>query len=130
MPVFYFSVHTDEGSPFSLPDIVDRTSLFIFQPHSVDAGDFVVTKYSIQAPGATLPLISQGEHPTLGTPCCYLHPCETQVALGELIGEDGQSSAPRRAVEERGEEGRKHNGIARKLELWLLLVGNAVDLRI
>ncbi|KAF8231848.1 hypothetical protein L208DRAFT_1398182, partial [Tricholoma matsutake] len=24
-----------------------------------------------------IPLLSQGDHPTLGTPCWYLHPCQS-----------------------------------------------------
>lgn len=131
MPVFYFSVHTAEGTPLSLPDIVDRIPLFRFQPRGEDSGDFKVSKYSIQGPGATLPLVSQGEHPTLGTPCYFLHPCETQGALAELVGADMRSlSTPNSvAAEDRGNEDGKSSEMRRKLELWLLLVGNAVDLR-
>ncbi|KLO16328.1 hypothetical protein SCHPADRAFT_823431 [Schizopora paradoxa] len=121
MPVFYLSVYTNEGTPFSLPHIVDRTSLLLFRPRrdDGDGGDFEVSKYAIQVPGATMPLVSQGEHPTLGTPCYYLHPCETQGALAELVEADGRTKDDKKAGEN-----------TRKLELWLLLVGNAVDLRV
>lgn len=54
------------------------------------------------------PLLSQGEHPTLGMPCWYLHPCETAVAVEEIVAEMG--------------------GGANVIEGWLLIVGNVVEL--
>jgi len=69
------------------------------------------------APNANFPALSQADHPTLGTPCWYIHPCETPTALRELVDADDRYQGP--------EEGRP----LRQLELWLLLIGNVMDVR-
>jgi len=56
----------------------------------------------------SFPLLSQGGHPTLETPCWYLHPCETAKAVEELLSE-------------------KEPGW-NMIEAWLLIVGNVVEL--
>ncbi|KAH8118444.1 hypothetical protein DFH11DRAFT_1502564 [Phellopilus nigrolimitatus] len=108
VPTFYFSVHTTSGSPLSLDDIM-KSSFF-----RKDAfPDVKKTSFALQAPDHPFPLLSQGEHPVLGTPCWFFHPCETRQALLELVQADGL----------------KEPATGRHLELWLLLVGNVVDLR-
>ncbi|KAL5487947.1 hypothetical protein ACEPAI_6055 [Sanghuangporus weigelae] len=109
VPVFYFSVHTRSGSPLSLDGILS-TSLFrrnVFP-------DARKTGFALQTPDHSFPLLSQGEHPTLGTPCWFFHPCETPVALTELVRADGGADT----------------SPGRLMELWLLLVGNVVNLRV
>ena len=57
-------------------------------------------------------LLSQGDHPTLGTPCWYLHPCHTAEVVGEILAEselDGDK------------------GVLRWLEAWFMVMGNMVD---
>ena len=71
------------------------------------------TTFSLQQRGQLFPLLSQGEHPTLGTPCWFFHPCETPTALAELKeAREQDDSFPGRTI-----------------MLWLLLLGNVVDLR-
>ncbi|KAI5124719.1 hypothetical protein M0805_005357 [Coniferiporia weirii] len=108
VPAFYFSVNTRSGTRLGLDGILGCS---LFRRNAF--ADVKKTSFALQAAGQNFPLLSQGEHPTLCTPCWFLHPCETGVALGELMEADGQITKPS----------------ARMLELWLLLVGNVVDVR-
>jgi ubiquitin-like-conjugating enzyme ATG10 len=58
------------------------------------------------------PAISQGEHPSTGTPCFFLHPCETSTALSDILAGEQSSSTPLRI-----------------LECWFMIVGSVLDLR-
>ena len=125
VPALMFSVHTKcqccfvyqrdpksdtratAGSPVSLDGILN-TTLFHW-PAFVGAEK---TTFALQTPNQPFPMLSQAEHPTIGTPCWCLHPCATSEALKELQEADGyeNSASP-----------------GRLLELWLLLIGNVVD---
>ena len=77
-----------------------------------DFPDSQQTGFAVQIPGQPFPMLTQAEHPISGTPCWSLHPCATQDALGELIKADETfTGSP-----------------TRMLELWLLLVGNIINL--
>ena len=53
-----------------------------------------------------------GDHPTLGTPSWYFHPCHTADVVGEVLAE----------IEvDRADE-------LRWLEVWFMVMGNMVDL--
>ncbi|KAF8913829.1 hypothetical protein CPB84DRAFT_1840622 [Gymnopilus junonius] len=111
VPAFYFTIHDTNGAPLSLMDIL-RTSLFKSDlPGGSEATDFALT-----FPSASFPLLSQGDHPTLGTPCWYLHPCESDTAVGEFLREVEQPDW--------NEESR----LVRWLELWLMVVGSVLIL--
>ena len=58
----------------------------------------------------TFPAITQGEHPKTGGACYYLHPCETETMMKEVLKDD--SVPPRQYI-----------------ETWLMLVGGLVNLR-
>jgi len=113
--------HLADGSPLSLDRLV-RTNLF--QLYAL-AGASVqethiepraATPPQCQESAAVFPLLSQGDHPTLQVPCWYLHPCETGVAVGELLAARKQDSAERRTPCE-------------YLETWIAMLGTAVNLR-
>lgn len=70
-----------------------------------------VTVFSIGQPNGNFPLLSFGDHPTLGTPCWYLHPCETGPAVEEIV----------KAAE-------KDTGHLPWLEAWFLILSSVVDL--
>jgi ubiquitin-like-conjugating enzyme ATG10 len=70
------------GSPLQLTDIM-QTSLL---REDVCEGT-VATTFAVSHPAMNLPLLSQGEHPTLGIPCWYFHPCETASAVEEILKE-------------------------------------------
>lgn len=60
-------------------------------------------------------MLSQGDHPTLGTPCWYLHPCQTAEVVDELMREVecGEAERP-----------------LQWMEAWLMMLGNVVDFRV
>ncbi|ORY81802.1 hypothetical protein BCR35DRAFT_265748, partial [Leucosporidium creatinivorum] len=123
VPVLYFSAHWTSGSPLTLDQLLDST---IFHPK-----DPTLYPFSTLAPSSSssssptdlappFPFLSQGEHPTLGTPAWFLHPCET-----EAIMEDVLSSVER----ESGGDSEEKAWRGRWLESWLMVVGSVVDLR-
>ena len=77
-----------------------------------------ITSFALARPDAPFPLLSQGDHPTLGTPAWFIHPCGTGFAMGELIGE-------------KDAEGMLE-GVSDKwlnwLETWFMMLGNIVEL--
>lgn len=74
-----------------------------------------VTPFAVTAPSTPFPLLSQGDHPTLGIPCWYFHPCETSKAVEEFM------------VEEKEKELSEEEGYARWLEIWLMIVGSVLN---
>ncbi|KAG2013738.1 3-ketoacyl-CoA thiolase [Coprinopsis cinerea AmutBmut pab1-1] len=111
VPAFYFTVHDTTGAPLSLDKLL-ASPLFKFElPEGAASTGFALT-----LPNAPFPLLSQGEHPSLGTPCWYLHPCETERAVEELVREAEQPDwTPEHRLE-------------RWLELWLMAVGAVLNL--
>ncbi|PPQ69570.1 hypothetical protein CVT26_001572 [Gymnopilus dilepis] len=109
-PAFYFTVHDTSGAPLPLSDVL-RTSLF--KSGLPDGSQS--TAFALTLPSASFPLLSQGDHPTLGTPCWYLHPCETDKAVDEFLREVEQPD---------WSEQSRH---VRWLELWLMIVGSVLS---
>ncbi|KDQ64847.1 hypothetical protein JAAARDRAFT_28493 [Jaapia argillacea MUCL 33604] len=111
VPAFYFTVHDEHGSPLPLADLV-QTSLFRSGALPLDE----LTSFGLSSPTSTFPLLSQGDHPTLGTPAWFFHPCETSRAVGEVMGEIEQ---------ERWTETER---LAQWLKSWFMVLSNVVDL--
>ncbi|GLB33727.1 putative autophagocytosis associated protein, active-site domain [Lyophyllum shimeji] len=112
VPAFYFTVHDPKGTPLPLIDLI-QTSLF----HPFAFEHTKMTSFGLTRPASSFPLLSQGDHPTLGTPCWYLHPCETANAVDELMSEldcEGYAEDMR---------------LARWLEMWFVVLGTAVNAR-
>lgn len=99
------------GAPLSLPDVL-RTSLF--KANACD--EVAISTYAISLPTSTFPLLSYGDHPTLGTPFWYFHPCETTEAVEELMREVAEDGLPESAK------------LVRWLELWFMVVCSVVNL--
>ncbi|TFY80872.1 hypothetical protein EWM64_g3138 [Hericium alpestre] len=116
VPVFYFAIHDTQGSPLPLAEIV-KTPLFHRRLSPAD-----ITPFSIGHPGSLFPLLSQGDHPTLGTPSWYIHPCETPSAMAELAAEIIADTEPEIALWTEDEQ------LIRWMEAWFMLLGNVVDL--
>ncbi len=57
-------------------------------------------------------MLSQGDHPILGIPCWYLHPCHTAEMVEEIMKE-AECDDPEQ----------------RWLKAWFTVVGNVVDFR-
>ena len=119
VPAFYFAIHDASasarpsgsipvpthargGSPLPLEEIVETT---LFHPQS-----------GISVAPCNFPSISQGDHPVLGTPCWYFHPCETSAAVSELLGDTG-------------EHGTTDDRLVHWMEAWFLVISSVVDLR-
>ncbi|KAG6895530.1 hypothetical protein C0992_000836, partial [Termitomyces sp. T32_za158] len=76
------------GSPLPLADLVHTT---LFHPLAFEHTEF--STFGITRPQSSFPLLSQGDHPTLGIPCWYLHPCATNQAVDELMAETGAADS-------------------------------------
>ncbi|KDR83822.1 hypothetical protein GALMADRAFT_236227 [Galerina marginata CBS 339.88] len=111
VPAFYFTIHNTNGTPLSLAGILQTTFFKSELPSGSEATTFALT-----VPSTSFPLLSQGDHPTLGTPCWYFHPCESDKAVREFLSEIEQSDW--------SEETR----LVRWLELWIMIVGSVLNL--
>lgn len=112
LPQFHHTTKSPvDGSPLGLADIVNTS---LFRPSVFDTAER--TTFALSIPDQSFPLLSQGDHPTLGTPSWYFHPCESAHAVDELMTELGEAEW---TTEER---------IIRWIELWFMVVGTAVDL--
>lgn len=99
------------GAPLSL-ERVAASRLFYAStlPHSRR------TAFALEASDSAFAMLSQGDHPTLNTPCWFLHPCHTAEVVDEVMREMAV------AVDEDGHP-------LRWLEAWFMMLGNVVDLR-
>ncbi len=99
----------EDGAPLPLAEI---TKLPIFRAESLPTQE--TSPFSLNLPDSAFALLSQGDHPTLGTPCWYLHPCHTSEVVGEIMTE---VDSPEWQEEERS---------VRWLEAWFMVLGNAI----
>ncbi|KZT24440.1 hypothetical protein NEOLEDRAFT_1094113 [Neolentinus lepideus HHB14362 ss-1] len=110
VPVFYFTIHNSKGAPLCLNDIL-RTSLF--RPHTLPPSK--ITPFALSPEYSSFPLLSQGDHPTLGTPSWYIHPCETPKVIGEILTELPQRTGTEDPIQ--------------WMRVWFAVLGGVVDLR-
>ena len=80
----------------------------------VDLSSISQTDFALQIRDACFPLLSQGEHPVLGIPCWYFHPCETSTAMKELL--DGETE--------------REKSMTHWLKLWFMVLSSFVNLRL
>lgn len=108
------------GSPLTLSSLLSST---ILHPRPT-APFYPFTTLSSPSPSSAeapaFPFLSQGEHPTLGTPAWFLHPCETEGVMRDVLETECESEEP-------GHGGEGWRG--RWLKSWLMVVGSVVDLR-
>lgn len=90
-----------------------ETSLFHFHvfPQYVDTAS-----HGLSITDSNFPILSQGDHPVLGTPCWYLHPCETSAAVTELIkaADDGKEY--------------ESDSLLQHMMLWFLVLCSVVNI--
>jgi ubiquitin-like-conjugating enzyme ATG10 len=67
---------------------------------------------------AQFPLLSQGDHPILGTSHWYFHPCETSAAVKEILEEMPDVQWDQHGVEPP----------LRWLEAWFAILSTVIDL--
>jgi ubiquitin-like-conjugating enzyme ATG10 len=100
-----------EGVQLTLNQLL-QTGIFRFDSFT----QFDKTTFGLSEPGSAFPLLSQGDHPVLGTPCWYFHPCESSGAVNELVSEVIASDA---SEDER---------LGCWMKMWFLVLGSAVNL--
>ncbi|KAH8106190.1 hypothetical protein BXZ70DRAFT_918552 [Cristinia sonorae] len=111
VPALYFSAHHDNGTPLNLAEIC---RLSLFRQHALSGEQ--VASFALQDRASSMALLSQGDHPTLGTPCWYIHPCNTSAVVGEIMAEVDDASW---TDEERG---------VRWMEAWFMVEANMICL--
>ncbi|KAJ3922813.1 hypothetical protein F5877DRAFT_32924 [Lentinula edodes] len=112
VPCFYFAMYHSNGVPLSINELISST---LFRPGIFQDAD--ITTFALTRRDTPFPLISQGDHPTTGRPCWFLHPCETTVAVEELLKE----------VENNIDE--EDMRLLMWLKLWFTVLGGVVDLQ-
>ncbi|EIW61738.1 uncharacterized protein TRAVEDRAFT_163229 [Trametes versicolor FP-101664 SS1] len=108
VPAFYFTLNKSSGSPLVLDQIVQST---LFRRNALPSSDG--NTFGLTLPGSNLSLLSQGDHPTLGTPSWYFHPCHTSEVVGEILAAS-EGTQP-------GDE------LLRWMEVWFMVMSNVVD---
>ncbi|KAI0366408.1 hypothetical protein BV20DRAFT_971929 [Pilatotrama ljubarskyi] len=108
VPAFYFTLHESTGSPLPLDEVVKSA---LFRRHALPSPDG--NTFALTLPDSSLALLSQGDHPTLGTPAWYFHPCHTSEAVREILAASGGTGA--------GDE------LLRWMEVWFMVMSNIVD---
>ncbi|GAA5931932.1 hypothetical protein JCM3775_000081 [Rhodotorula graminis] len=109
VPVLWFEAHQSSGTPLSLEQVL-RSTLF-HDGHGLSSGD-------------ATPFVSQADHPATGRPSWFLHPCETEGIVAEVL-EGGRAE---RGHEREGER-RSDPDDDEWFASWLTVVGAVVDLR-
>ncbi|KAG8995502.1 hypothetical protein FRB94_009122 [Tulasnella sp. JGI-2019a] len=124
VPVFYFTMHDSGGAPVSLRRMYN-TSFFRKSRHLAKLPEDLTSALfpaastndiDHEAP-TPFPLLTQGDHPILGTPCWYLHPCESPAAVQEIMKEiirDGLTASDEHLM---------------YLKTWFMVLSGIVDLR-
>ncbi|KAL4241581.1 Ubiquitin-like-conjugating enzyme Atg3/Atg10 [Abortiporus biennis] len=109
VPALYFALHHSNGTPLTLDEIV-QSPLFRrgFLPNRSN-------NFALEAPDSSFAMLSQGDHPTLNTPCWYFHPCHTSEVMSEIMKELD--------MEGRAEE----EWLGQWIESWFMVIGNFVN---
>ncbi|OCH93597.1 hypothetical protein OBBRIDRAFT_790122 [Obba rivulosa] len=111
VPTFYWTMHRRDGTPLSLDEML--TTGFL---RTTSLPEHDKSRFALSPPDSPFPLLSQGDHPILGTPSWYLHPCHSAEAVAELLSEVH--------IDEWSEE----ECLLGWLELWFVVLGGVVDL--
>ena len=110
----FSTISIPDGSPLQLTDII-RTSLFHY-PLDLNGAE-ATSAFALSLPGSQFPLLSQGDHPTLGTPSWYVHPCGTAASVEELMKEFDSNGWT---------EDRK---LGKWIDMWFMVLGSMIDFR-
>ena len=119
-----------DGAPLSLTEIM-RSSIFIDDRLGDDGltpeEQVAVAAGNNKSATTTNPvLLSRADHPATGQFCWFLHPCETEAMVNEIL-EASQEAAP--PVERARAGGDSPTWALGWLEAWLMVVGRLVDLQ-
>jgi len=108
----FLLVCSSDGAPLSLSEIMKSALL---RPHTLSGAE--LSSFGLADPGSSFPLLSQGDHPILGSPSWYLHPCHTAEVVQEIMAELQQ--------DEWSDEYR----LLRWMEAWFMVLEQVVNLR-
>lgn len=127
VPAFYFNVWDQrmshdcnsvtvaefdvEGVQFTLDQLL-QTGILRFDLSM----KFDKTSFGLSEPDSAFPLLSQGDHPVLGTRCWYFHPCESSAAVNELVNEVVDPDAS------------EDDRLRCWMKMWFLVLGSVVNL--
>lgn len=100
-----------EGVQLTLDQLL-QVGIFRFDP----SAKFDKTTFGLSEPGSAFPLLSQGDHPVLGTLCWYFHPCESSAAVDELVNEVITSHPS------------EEHKLRCWMKMWVLVLGSVVNL--
>ena len=101
-----------EGVQLTLDQLLQAGGIFRFDPST----KFDKTAFGLSEPDSAFPLLSQGDHPVLGTRCWYFHPCESSAAVNELVNE---------VISPNASEGDR---LRCWMKMWFLVLGSVVNL--
>lgn len=90
----------------------------LFRQDSLPNLDDKLATFALVDSSTAFSLLSQGDHPILGTPCWYLHPCRTADMIEEVI------------IEGRRDDWSPEEALLRFFETWFMVLGNVIDFRL
>ncbi|GAA6061961.1 hypothetical protein JCM10212_002003 [Sporobolomyces blumeae] len=137
VPVLWFEAYRPSGSPLLLEEIASSTIFHRETPLDVPSYPMSTLGAARSAPDelgtATMPFISQTEHPVTGRMSWFLHPCETDGFVREILEQEEKARVDGDRCA-RASSGRNNNdddvdGSVRWFETWLMVVASVVDLR-
>ncbi|KAJ3999530.1 hypothetical protein F5050DRAFT_1737524 [Lentinula boryana] len=111
VPCFYFTMYHSNGAPLPINELLSST---LFRPGILQ--DANTTTFALTRRNTAFPLLSQGDHPTTGKPCWFLHPCETTIAVEELLKEVEKVADSEDAK------------LLSWLKMWFVVLGSIIDL--
>ncbi|GAA5917297.1 hypothetical protein JCM6882_004155 [Rhodosporidiobolus microsporus] len=120
VPVLWFEAVKSSGAPLTLNDLSTCTFFHSQQRPSLFSSSSLSSPSpsSVAEDAPRLPFLSQADHPATGRPSWFVHPCETEGVVGEVLDATGK-----------GEEGEGEEGDVRWLRAWMMVVSSVVDLR-
>lgn len=105
---------TPDGAPLSHTELIRST---VFHRDAIEAA----SAHSGQAEPRPPVIISQADHPVTGFASWFVHPCETETLVREVL-----EACPAPATTDEEEEA---DFPVQWLDAWLMLIGSLVDLR-
>ncbi|POY74523.1 hypothetical protein BMF94_2283 [Rhodotorula taiwanensis] len=114
VPVLWLETYTKNGAPLSHTELIRST---VFHRDAIEAA----SAHSGQAEPRPPVIISQADHPVTGFASWFVHPCETETLVREVL-----EACPAPATTDEEEEA---DFPVQWLDAWLMLIGSLVDLR-
>lgn len=107
-----------------------RSSIFI----DGRLGDELTPEEQVAANGnnsaTTTPvLLSRADHPATGQFCWFLHPCDTEAMVNEILEASQAEAAAAAPAESEPRESPTLDWALEWLEAWLMVIGGIVDLQ-